>query len=248
MNKQNKKTQKSSKKNPAEESKEIIDIAKLLIDKVDKSAKAVRQDSIRAHSMLIGAEVVVIGVIAQSLKKYSSKTGKTDLSISGRLTLMCALVQGISMCEEAILGGRYAQAAALLKQELEISVAMKEYRTSRRKQSKTPNVKNTHPQMYEFYKELNSVAHMATQVQINELYSAGQNEAEKSLSVVPLHKPAIAKQYLGRHVGILHFFVGELDLLFREMFGSGFEEKEFKALIVSLHILQKEEIISIPED
>ncbi len=206
------------------------------------------------YGRLLDAHMLATGVISSVLTRKNLVPGATSPSISERLALVASFVQGISVCESTISEGLYAQASALLKQELETLAAIQECQKGKRKPGKTPNVGNVQWNMEQTYGELNRVAHVADSQFLNKLYQrvshAGSHETGVTLVPVsnePQYCREIARNLYAVHVIFLVLLGKELDTLTSEMYGDGLNEEENIALFVSAQHVANEGYLAQPE-
>ena len=94
------------------------------------------------------------GVIVTVVERFSGRPGQTDKSISARLLQSAAFIQGMGLCEAAIEEALYAQAGALVRQEMESIAAMEESKLGKRKDNATPNVQHVPPALRRAYGQL----------------------------------------------------------------------------------------------
>ncbi|MDA2911686.1 hypothetical protein MYX04_12255 [Nitrospiraceae bacterium AH_259_D15_M11_P09] len=199
-----------------------------------------RDKAMQEYGRLLDAHMLATGVISSVLTRTNLVPGATSPSISERLALVASFVQGIAVCESTISEGLYAQASALLKQELETLAAIQECQKGKRKPEKTPNVGSALWNMNQTYGDLNRLAHVADSQLLNKLYQcggpAGFHETAVKLmpvSIQPQYHRDVARNLYAVRVIFLVLLGMELGTLTSEMYGDGLNENEKTALFVS---------------
>src|SRR5713101_9570728 len=100
----------------------------------------VREQSKAAYRRLVDAHLLIMGVLAAGLLRTNGKiTSITDTS-EERKALFASYVIGMEACERAIEEGRYLQAYALLRQEMETLAQLKAVTSGKRNENRSPNV------------------------------------------------------------------------------------------------------------
>ncbi len=87
----------------------------------------------RAYGQFIDAHLLATGVLASALFCIHGKITETTPMASERDALFAAFVIGLEACERAIAEGRYLQAHALLRQEMETLAQFKAVRAGKRR-------------------------------------------------------------------------------------------------------------------
>jgi hypothetical protein len=108
-----------------------------------------------AHRMALAA-------LAHALKRRHNQPVNASATplVSRRVVLLASFVQGIDLCATAITTGRYVQAAALLKQEMETLAAVEEVIQKQRRDGETPNVRHLQWGLGKLYGAMNAIAHV----------------------------------------------------------------------------------------
>lgn len=112
----------------------LYGVQKFYGDKVRQQAKA-------AFGRLVDAHLLITGVLAAVLLRTNEKIVATTNTIEERNALFASYVIGLPVCESAIEEGRYLQALALLRQEMESLAQMKLVSAGKRRANRAPNVK-----------------------------------------------------------------------------------------------------------
>lgn len=121
----------------------------------------VRESTKTALGDLRDAHLLVMGVIGAVVLRTNGKLTPYDAKRSTRSRLFAALLIGVSLCEQAIEEGRYLQAQALIRQEMELLARLVGVRTSVQKAGRTPNVALLEQSLARLYGPLSNAAHLA---------------------------------------------------------------------------------------
>lgn len=148
------------------------------------------------YGALLDAHLSATTCIGSLLLKMNLRPGESNESISGRLSLIASFIQGIDLCETTISEGLYAQAANLLKQELETIAAIEEFIIGNRKDGKTPNVRFVNWDMGRIYGELNKVAHVSERKVLDPLYQMECSCSSNPVSILPVYKKKFLENYM----------------------------------------------------
>jgi hypothetical protein len=98
----------------------------------------VRQPSRNAYGRLVSAHLLVNGVLWVLLRKSHGKLDAYSRPRHESEALIASFVIGLSVREQAIEEGRYLQAAALLRQEMEVIAQLVAVRSTSRKPRRSP--------------------------------------------------------------------------------------------------------------
>ncbi len=169
---------------------------------------------------LLDARLILVGILSYLLSSRSGQPGQTSPSISGRLTRICAFVQGISTTETMISEAQYIKATGVLKQDLELLAHVCELRKGEAQHGRTPNVKHAPEGMRRYYGELNAVAHISQEELLKPLMSEMIDGKIVGISPIPRFNQSAAVSLYELHVYILFEMVREAVVLFGEMYGT----------------------------
>lgn len=154
------------------------------------------------------AYALALGVVASAAKRVDGKFGGWTTESSRRGSIIAGFIVGLTLVEQAILGGFSAQAAALVRQELEAIAALEEIRLGCRTERRTPNVRHVPSVPGPLYSDLSKAAHFsdtATLRSATEYRGEMEGEpgsAEKWL-LSPQHVPGTARRLFGLHTLLL---------------------------------------------
>jgi hypothetical protein len=148
--------------------------------------------------------VAELGEIAQAYS-WRSVSWRQQQS---RGAILAGFIVGLTLVERAILGGFSAQAAALVRQELEAIAALEEIRQGCRTERRTPNVRHVPSIPGSLYSDLSKAAHFADTATLRSAtVYRGEMEgepgpAEKWL-LSPQHVPGTTRRLFGMHILLL---------------------------------------------
>lgn len=104
---------------------------------------------------------LALDVVASAAARVEGKFAKCPGDAWRTDAILAAYIAGLFLVEHAVLGGFNAQAAALIRQELEAIAALEELRADKRVEGKTPNIKHVPSVPGSIYSELTGAAHFA---------------------------------------------------------------------------------------
>jgi hypothetical protein len=141
--------------------RELIESAATLYAVQKIYGDKVREQSKAAYRRLIDAHLLIVGVLATGLLRTNGKiTPITDTS-EERNALFASYVIGMEACERTIEEGRYLQAHALLRQEMETLAQLKAVAAGKRNEDRSPNVAVLEKSIARLYSGLSAAAHVS---------------------------------------------------------------------------------------
>jgi hypothetical protein len=120
--------------------RELIQPAAMLFAVQRVFGDKVREQTMRAYGRLIDAHLLTTGVLAAALLRVNGKITPITPTSEERNSLFASFVIGIEACESAIAEGRYLQALALLRQEMETLAQLKHVSAGTRNEKLSPNL------------------------------------------------------------------------------------------------------------
>ncbi|AIE59958.1 hypothetical protein BMMGA3_07750 [Bacillus methanolicus MGA3] len=189
---------------------------------------------------MLDAHLSATTCIGSLLLKMNLRPGESNESISGRLSLIASFIQGIDLCETTISEGLYAQAANLLKQELETIAAIEEFIIGNRKDGKTPNVRFVNWDMGRIYGELNKVAHVSERKVLDPLYQMECSCSSNPVSILPVYKKEISRKLYALHVSFIIQVAKHLIDLYNELYNEKATATEYLMLVGAMKRLEDE--------
>ena len=169
-----------------------------------QAASAELNDIIEAYRLAIE---LITSAASRTLETYQ-RSNADAAQIEG---ILSGFIVGLTLVEYAILNGYTAQAAALVRQELEAVAALEEIKVGRRTDGKTPNVRHLPNIPGRVYSDLSELTHFSRSSALRlvgqyrgEDPDAPENTEQWLLS--PQHVPNTTKQLFALHtVLLLHF-------------------------------------------
>lgn len=168
---------------------------------------------------LLDARLMLLAVAGKLLRAKNGVPGATDADRSHRVLLILAFFQGVHPTECAISEAQYIKAAALLKQDYESLVRVREVKAGKAKIGQTPQVKHAPDGSQRFYGQLNAVAHPSDPAAIEQLLELNQKGTATGPSFVPRYIETTANNLYELHVWLILEMTRELLLLFAEFYG-----------------------------
>lgn len=194
-----------------------------------------------ASDLLDSHQFAMSAIISMVDRVAGIEFEKQPQAVEGRMSLTAQFVQGIDVCETAISEGLYAQAAALLKQEMETIEAVHEYETGQRRDRKTPKL-NLLSGFGRAYGEFNKYAHASVE-DIHKSIVHFEMEGISGPSVIPQYRREIADWFYGLHVLFVIYCARQMISILSEVYGLEPTKQEIFLLAGPLKILQKRDII-----
>lgn len=226
---------------------ETLKAACELLGALKTQGAQIRERSKESYGSVLEAHGLMTGTLFTALMRHNAEPGKTSEETSQRLLLLASFIQGIDLCETSISEGFYLQAAALLKQELEMISAIEEVKAGRRQDGRTPNVTYAPWSLGQLYGALNDAAHVGRgEVLQSVLGLVPQGEA-RAVAMTPNFSADIARRLFSLHVALLTWACWELDCLHKELYGEGLTAEESGTLLVALRALQQEGVLGVPD-
>lgn len=221
---------------------------RLLADQMEHRM-AIRGKWKRDADILIDVHQVAFSALASVLKRnLGRKVENVSKAQEGQICLISHFVQGVDLCESSISEGLYSQAAALLKQEVEIVSGIEEYRTENRKEKKTPLIgKGVTAGFGPVYGQLNDIAHLGRH-EIAKNIVLGSVGNLTGASIVPIYEKDLSFALYGQHIHYIILVTQQLDVLFQSIYGKGLDEEEKGWLGGAIGVLLKEGFLLLPDD
>lgn len=165
--------------------------------------------------------------------------------LEARSFLVAQFIQGIELASTAISEGLYPQAANLLKQKIETLAAIDEYEAGKRKEGKTPNIKNLIGNFGYTYGQFNEIAHPSNRMIVEKLSSFSDGD-HYGPSTVPQFDPDLFQRLIGLHATLIFMLFGRMQRIFLELFGVDWDLHEVRQAKKAHQILIEQNIINSP--
>ena len=191
---------------------------------------------------------LALGVVASAAKRVEGKFGGWTTESSCRGSILAGFIVGLTLVERAILGGFTAQAAALVRQELEAIAALEEIRQGCRTERRTPNVRHVPSVPGPLYSDLSKAAHFADTSTLRRItVYRGEIEgepgpAEKWL-LSPQHVPGTTRRLFGMQTLLLLHLAEHQALDHHEVHGLESTAEDIQAVSGALKLLKSAGVI-----
>ncbi len=204
--------------------------------KIRELSKAASKNLLTAHQFAFSA------VISYQNRIQGRKYEAHDPSIKGRMGLIAQFIQGVEITETAISEGLYANAANLLKQELETLGAIEEFEVNERRDRKVPSFRGRLSGFGRLYGDFNDVAHPTRQEIVESLTTF--SEAERyGPTTIPQFNKELYQMLYGNQAMFLVILLSQMQPVFLEVFGLDWNEEETHLASSAVRILIDEGII-----
>ena len=223
--------------------------AQKLQDRQRKARDIVAKSFRNQNIDLIDAQQSAFTALASMLER---RLGEEVQGISeadqGSISLIAQFVVGIEQCKISIEEGLYAQAAALLKQELETVSAIEEYRDDRRKEGKTPKIGHGLTQNYgKVYGRLNEICHPSRHDWAKTLV-VQKIETVTGANILAVYNGQIARFLYGQHVIYLDMIVQLSDEILYKLYGCSMNSQEIEWAFITKMLLASGGIVASPPE
>lgn len=193
---------------------------------------------------------LALGVLASAAKRVEGKFGGWTTKSSRRGSILAGFIIGLTLVEQAILGGFTAQASALIRQELEAIAALEEIRKGCRTERRTPNVRHVPSVPGRFYNDLSKAAHFSDTATLRSAtvyrgeIESEPGHAEKWL-LSPQHVPETTRRLFGMHTLLLLHLTEHQALDDHEVHGLESTAENIQAVSRALQLLKSAGIIEV---
>jgi hypothetical protein len=185
-------------------------------------------DFLFAHEALVSA-------ISLCLKRFGGKKWPEDLDmeVAKKTTQVAQLsmhfVHGVDLCEIAIAEGLYGQAAALMRQQMEIIGAIDEVTEGKRVPKRTPNIGSLSKELKSQYGGLSELTHAAVPDYLHQLFTDVRGDLVGA-AITPLYQPNLALFLYRLEIGLLLEFVARQVNALNAAYGEAFDDEETKLI------------------
>lgn len=199
---------------------------------------------------LVFAHELLLGVMASLLEANNGNIvpdgdNKHNEDNRRRFVITAAMVQGIFVCEKAILQGEYMQAGNLVRQEYEALALLSEIRAGKRKDGMQANAKYAPWKGSRHYGELSSFAHLSDHRILDTMIGYNTRWGDFA-STVPQYQKENGSRLYARHIAYILGLLEELQALYGEMFEYKCDKREEKVIDTVFSILVQEGIFKTP--
>lgn len=229
--------------------RELIESAATLYAVQKIYGDKVREQSKAAYRRLVDVHLLITGVLATGLLRTSGKiTPITDTS-EERNALFASYVIGMEACERAIEEGRYLQAHALLRQEMETLAQLKAVTAGRRNENRSPSVAVLEKSLARLYDGLSAAAHVSKHHIVRaatEWEVSGENfpGPTSGTRYFPAFIEELARRSFGLHLMLTVRLIEEMSIDLHEQHGDdGFTVREVEAVNLAVQLMIAEGVL-----
>jgi hypothetical protein len=217
------------------------------------ASDSVRELTKKAYGRLLDAHLLIVGVLATGMLRTNGKSvSATDTSVE-RSALFAAYFIGVDLCERAIEEGRYLQAHALLRQEMETLAQLKAVRLGNRNESRSPNIAVLEESVRRIYNELSSAAHLSAHHIVRQVTSYETTNVEdlsgptSGTRFFPDFNEHIARTSFTLHLiltaGVIEEYANELNAEHKE--DDRFTARDMETISVAMRLMESEGMIEL---
>jgi hypothetical protein len=189
-------------------------------------------------------------VVTLANKDINEFTDVTNLEMESATyeTIHAGYIAGLSLVEQAILEGYTAQAAALVRQELEAIAALEELRIGRRKCGKTPNITYMPGIPGTVYGDLSKLAHFSDTAALR-LVTSHRDEVPDAPGpadvwlLSPQHVPNTSRQLFALHTWLLLHLADHQAARYAHKNGSQVTEQELASMALIVKLLKSAGVV-----
>ncbi len=231
--------------------RELIESAATLYAVQKIHGDDVREQTKQAYGRLIDVHLLITGVLATGLLRINGKTTPYTAAHEERSSLFANYVIGMVVCERAIEEGRYLQAHALLRQEMETLAQLKAVSAGKRKDRRSPNVKVLEKSLSQLYDELSAAAHVSKHHvvrAVTELDLSGKDLPRQTNGTryFPAFDEGLARRSFGLHLILTLRLLEELSADVHKQHGDdGFTERESEAVNLAVELMIAEGMLEL---
>jgi hypothetical protein len=199
-----------------------------------------------AQAYTVALELVVT-LVNKDINEFTEVTNSETESITYE-TIHAGYIAGLSLVERTILEGYTAQAAALVRQELEAITALEELRLGKRKEGKTPYITHLPGIPGTAYGDLSKLAHFSDTSALS-LVTSHRGEvpdAPKSSNawlLSPQHVPNTTRQLFALHTWLLLHLADHQAARYANKNGSQVTEQERASMALIVELLKSAGVV-----
>lgn len=210
--------------------------------------RVMRESAINAAMAELGeiaeAYALALHVVASASSRALEKFAEYTSESARRNSIVAGYTVGLTLVEGAILGGYNAQAAALVRQELEAIAALEEIRLGSRKERKTPNVRHVPSVPGRLYGDLSNAAHFSDSATLRAVtaFNGEIKEAPGPTAVwllSPQHIPDTTRRLFALHTLLLLHFAEHQAEHYHEHHGLESTDEEIQSIERALVLLRQ---------
>jgi hypothetical protein len=231
---------------------ERIEAAAIMYASQQAASTRVCEQTKEAYRRLLDAHLLIAGVLATGMLRTNGKIVQATDATQERSALFASYFIGMDLCERAIEEGRYLQAHALLRQEMETLAQLKAISRGSRNESRSPDVAVLEESLRRMYGELSSAAHLskhyiirqATQYSMTGLDMPGPTNASRFFPEFDEH---LARHSFTLHLmltlGVIEEYANDVNAQHKEE--DRFNARDIEALTLAMKLMQSEGMIEM---
>jgi hypothetical protein len=211
----------------------------------------VREQSKQAYGRMLEAHLLTAGVLGRGLIRVHGKFAAFTNVGEERDSLFASFVIGMSACECAIEEGRYLQALALLRQEMETLAQLKSVRSGVRKEKRAPNVGLLGRSIRRLYGDLSNAAHVSKHHIVRTVTTWDLSDKKlpgptSGTRYFPAFDEGLARRSFALHLMLIIKVISELSVELNERYsGDGFDARDTEAIDLALELMQIEGMVDL---
>ena len=211
----------------------------------------VREQTTKAYGRLDKAHALLTGVLGAALLRTNGKIVPITATSEERNALFSSFIIGLKTSEDAIVEGRYLQAHALLRQEMEIVAQLKAVRAGKRNETRSPNIGALEKSLGRHYGELSAAAHVSKHELVRLATEWGMNGDDlpgptSGTRQFPICDEGVARRSFSLHLMLMMNLIEELSIdLLEQHPGDAFTEREAEALNLATRMMQAEGMVTL---
>lgn len=226
--------------------RELIESAATLYAVQKIYGDKVREQSQAAYRRLVDAHLLITGVLATGLLRINGKIVRTTDTSEERDGLFASYVIGMEACERTVEEGRYLQAHALLRQEMETLAQLKAVAAGKRNENRAPNVAVLEESIARLYGGPSGAAHVSKHHMVRaatEWDVSGENlpGPTSGTRYFPVFVEELARRSFALHLVLTLRLIEEMSIDLRERYGDdGFTQREGEAVNLAVEVMINE--------
>ncbi|WOI33044.1 hypothetical protein R1T40_19230 [Tritonibacter scottomollicae] len=185
------------------------------------------------------AHEAMVSAITLCLKRFGGKKWPDNLDKEAAdktaqvAQLSMHFMHGVDLCEIAIAEGLYGQAAALMRQQMEIIGAIDEVTDGKRVPKRTPNIGSLSKELKSQYGGLSELTHAAVPDYLHQLFTDVCGDLVGA-AITPLYRQGLALFLYRLEIGLLLEFVGRQANALNAAYGEAFDDEESKLINLAI--------------
>jgi hypothetical protein len=197
----------------------------------------------------VDAHLLVTGVLGGALLRTNGKLTKDGALNEERRVLFAAFVIGMPLCEQAIEEGRYLQAMALLRQEMETLAQVMLSHAGKRKHGEVANVAILGKDIARVYGELSAAAHASSHPMASDVLTQIMDHKDapgglRATLFYPVENLVLARQAFALHLVLTMNLIGQVaDDYNKAHPGDGFSSRDQETLNFAVELMNAEGLL-----